>query len=142
MAKRRNRAPNIPAETLERARQQARGVTEEVPVEKPVETKPAPVQSAPATRTRTERRSEVRSSTAGSSRRANLQSGQPGRRTRNIEDMSPEMISNILAHPTKIVTEEELHQQYGYVLTDLRNMFLLAAALFAALILLAIFFIR
>ena len=47
------------------------------------------------------------------------------------------MIADILAHPTKQVSEEELRQEYSYVLSDLRNMGLLALSLIVLLIILA-----
>jgi hypothetical protein len=56
--------------------------------------------------------------------------------------MSTAMIENMLAHPTKIVTEAELHAQYGFVLKDLRNMGILAAGLMLSLVVLAIFFVH
>ena len=45
----------------------------------------------------------------------------------------------MLANPTKFVTEDELRGQYNYVLADLRNMGILAAALLVALIVIAQF---
>ena len=36
--------------------------------------------------------------------------------------------------PTKVVTEDDLRADYGFVIRDLRNMGILAAALFVALI--------
>jgi hypothetical protein len=134
MAKRRNRNPNIPSETLERARQQAMGVT---PASAPAD--PPPVENKPseaAPRSRTAR------GTITTRRPSTLQPGQAGRRVRAVEEMTPEMVAELLANPTRVVTEEQLHQQYGYVLNDLRNMFVLAAALFAVLIALAVIFVR
>lgn len=52
---------------------------------------------------------------------------------------SSEMLRQALAKPTKFVSEEQLHQEYGYVLSDLRNMFILAGGLFVLLIVLAQF---
>ncbi|MCU0465796.1 MAG: hypothetical protein MUF38_14670 [Anaerolineae bacterium] len=46
-------------------------------------------------------------------------------------------IADLLHNPTKTVSEEELHAQYGFVLADLRSMGLLAAASFGVLLLLA-----
>ncbi len=51
--------------------------------------------------------------------------------------MSPDVVADILAHPTKIVTEDELRAQYGFVIADLRNMGLLALGLMVALVVLA-----
>ncbi|MDK3158968.1 hypothetical protein QPK87_20660 [Kamptonema cortianum] len=51
--------------------------------------------------------------------------------------LTPEKVAYLLEHPTKTVTEEELHQAYGHVVRDLRNMAVLAAALVVFLIVLA-----
>lgn len=139
MAKRRNRTPNIPEETLERARQQAMGTAEAAAATSTLPSEEPKAASVPV-KSRAERRAEMRSS--GTVRRAGLQPGEPGRRTRRVEEMSSEMVQEMLANPTKIVTEAELHQQYGFVLTDLRNMFLLAAVLLITLIVLALVFVR
>lgn len=47
------------------------------------------------------------------------------------------MIADILAHPTKQVSEQELRQTYAYVLNDLRSMGLLAVSLLVLLFVLA-----
>jgi|SRR5690606_24849034 len=47
------------------------------------------------------------------------------------------MIADILAHPTKEVSEQELRQTYAYVLNDLRSMGLLAVSLMVLLVVLA-----
>jgi hypothetical protein len=46
-------------------------------------------------------------------------------------------IADILANPTKIVTEEELRSEYTYVLNDIRSMGLLALGLVVLLVVLA-----
>jgi hypothetical protein len=46
-------------------------------------------------------------------------------------------IADILAHPTKEVSEQELRQAYTYVINDLRSMGLLAASLMILLVVLA-----
>ena len=46
-------------------------------------------------------------------------------------------IADILAHPTKEVSEQELRQAYTYVVNDLRSMGLLAASLMVLLFVLA-----
>jgi len=48
-------------------------------------------------------------------------------------------IAELLANPTKFVTEEELRDEYTYVLQDLRGMGILAGVLFVALVLAAQF---
>jgi hypothetical protein len=47
------------------------------------------------------------------------------------------MIADILAHPTKEVSEQELRQAYTYVVNDLRSMGILAASLIVLLFVLA-----
>lgn len=123
MAKRnRKSTPNIPEETLERARQQAN-----------------PEGSQPAARSLpvAERRAAPR-------RRSDSIIQPTGVRTRRnrSDELTTAMIEEALANPTKIVSEAELRADYGFVLTDLRNMGLLAAALFLTLIVLAVFFVR
>jgi hypothetical protein len=121
MAKRKSttsetKASQLNPETLERARQQA------------VHT---------AAEERAERRARVRKATS------TREAGKPRRITpKSDEKLSPQMIEERLAHPTKFVSEAELRNDYSYVLRDLRNMGLLAAALFVVLIGLAVFFIR
>lgn len=130
MAKRRNRnsSPNIPAETLARARRQAAGLDPDVPevieptleAEVLAETQP-PAASVAAT---------------GASRRRIRE-----RKQLAYEEMSSEEVAERLSNPTRTVSEAELHAQYGYVLADLRSMGLLSAILFVALILIAGFVI-
>lgn len=111
-----SKAPQLNQETLERAREQA-------------------VQSAADERA--ERRARVRK--ASSAREV----GKPRRITpRSDEKLSSAVVEERLAYPTKFVSEAELRHDYSYVLRDLRNMGLLAAALFLVLIALAVFFIR
>ena len=50
-----------------------------------------------------------------------------------------DVIKNRLEHPTRVVTEEELSRDYGYVIKDLRSMGLLAAALIITMIVIAQF---
>ena len=45
-----------------------------------------------------------------------------------------ETVAELLANPTKVVSEEQLRAEYGFVIKDLRHMGILAAALFAALV--------
>jgi hypothetical protein len=47
------------------------------------------------------------------------------------------MINELLHNPTKVVTEDQLRSEYGYVLADIRGMFALAAGLIVLLIALA-----
>jgi hypothetical protein len=64
------------------------------------------------------------------------------KRPRRVEEMSGEYVAHLLANPTKTVSEAELHAQYGFVLKDLRNMFILAGGLFGLLVVLAVFLVR
>ena len=59
-----------------------------------------------------------------------------GRKKRRSE---PEtyMVEDALRHPTIFPTNEDLQAEYGFVLRDLRNMFLLAAVLMVALVVMA-----
>lgn len=125
MAKRRNRntSPNIPAETLARARRQAAGLDPDAPDPIEAEVESAPLTEAPAA---------VPLAGAGASRRRIRE-----RKQLAYEEMTSEEIAERLSNPTRTVSEEELHAQYGYVLADLRSMGLLSALLFVALILIA-----
>ncbi len=128
MSKRRNRAQvsgaaqdpaaKIPDETLERARQQLE------------EDQPAAAAETAADTAAAGRRARRRTTPSVSSRAAT--------RKRSVEEMTPAEIEELLHNPTRVVSEDELRDQYGYVLKDLRNMGLLAAALFAALIVIAL----
>lgn len=110
------KTPEIREETLERARAQA---------------------SQDAASERAERRARVRK--ASTVREA----GKPRRITRkDDENLTAQEIEERLAYPTKFVSEAELRSDYAYVLRDLRNMGLLAVALFVVLVGLAVFFIR
>lgn len=120
MAKRRRRKPNISKTVLEQARQGA--VDEGSATASPVASQsPA---SPPATKQPPRRR------------RA-LQSAQLERR-KDEGALDAEYVSELLANPTKVVTEDDLRADYGFVIKDLRNMGLLAAGLFIALIIVSL----
>lgn len=142
MSKRKNRgkSPNLPEEVLARARQQAglepaadqdEAEVEEAPPAPVVKPKAAEKAEKPAP-PRAERPRESR-------RRRELRQVeyQAGERKASAYDSA--MLAEMLAHPTRQVSEEELHEQYGYVITDLRNMGVLAAVLFVLLIVIAQF---
>jgi hypothetical protein len=118
-------------ELLERARQQARAI--EAEEEESVETVSAPpaAESQPGA---------VRQPAQGTQRRS--VSTAKRLRERNEEarkkSLTAEDISQMLANPTKIITEAELRAQYGFVLRDLRSMGILAGASFLFLIALAV----
>jgi hypothetical protein len=136
MSKRKNRSssPNLPQATLDRARQQL-GVTppqaeETELVEETVEaetevTSEVVLAAAPSAvvRPRTTRR------------RTEPVQAKGGRK----ENYDMDVIKNRLEHPTRMVTESELRQDYSYVIKDLRSMGVLAAALIVAMIVIAQF---
>lgn len=114
MAKRRRKKPNISNAVLEQARQ---GTLEQGG---PTETRNRQSQAADA-------------APAKPRRRRALQAAQLERR-KDEGALDAEFVAERLANPTKVVTEEDLRADYGFVIKDLRNMGLLAAALFIALI--------
>jgi hypothetical protein len=138
MSKRRNRNSNanIPQETLERARQQAAAANPKANAaddDEPevVESKPARVEPAAP---------RARSTVSAAARRGS--GAQSVRKRKSDDKMSPDIVADILAHPTKVVTEDELRAQYGFVIADLRNMGLLALGLMVALVVLAQILLR
>ena len=159
MSKRRNRtgAPNLPRETLERARRQA-GVpatepeeevelvdsageveteVNEVPEPAPVPRRvaePAPRPAAPAPRRVAESRATSASRSATAARR--------GRGVRPVtangkRELDHDQIASILEHPTKFVSDEEMKTEYGYVMQELRQVGMVAAGMFVVLVALA-----
>lgn len=52
--------------------------------------------------------------------------------------MSQEQVAYLLEHPTREVPTEELQKEYGFVLTDIRSMFLVAGGLILLEIILAL----
>jgi hypothetical protein len=69
---------------------------------------------------------------------ARRQANQPTA-TQATSGRSKKKTSKAQPAPAVKVTTEDLAKEYAYVISDLRNMGLLAAALFAALILVALF---
>ena len=143
MSKRKKKStsgPDLPQAALERARKQSRG--EEVEQDA-VEEKPK------APEKKVERRVESRTTqgpTAASRRaaaptttRRPQQPASAQRRTSKEKTLSNAMIQDMLEHPTKYVSEEQLREEYGFVLADLRSMALLSATLFVVLVILAQF---
>ena len=117
MAKRTRKKPNISQTALDQARQDS-------PAESEASTEKAPIATAPKTP------AEVKHNPRR--RRRELQAAQLNKR--KSEGLDPAYVADRLANPTKIVTEEELHADYGFVIKDLRNMGILAGVLFLALI--------
>ena len=114
MSRRRTRRPNLPQDTLARARREV-GLEE------------APAAGAGA-------RARRRSAGEGSA-------GRPARRARSLragEELTQEEIAERLANPVRQVSEGQLRAQYGYVIADLRSMGALALGLFVLIILVAL----
>lgn len=134
MSKRKNRssAPNIPSETLERARRQAAGENVDAS---------APQMPTSASKSREERRADMGVSTTRrryTATAAEMASTPRPYAKRKREELTIEDIDARLNNPDKFVTEEQLRAEYGYVLRDIRSMFILAGALFATLLVLGL----
>lgn len=126
MSKRKERGgQRLNRELLERARQQAQAIEEEAEAVEESESET----SAMVVITQKGTTSAPRRSTANRIRARNEEAR---KRALTAED-----ISYLLANPTKLVSSEELQEQYGFVLRDLRSMGLLAAASFGVLLVLA-----
>lgn len=123
MAKRRRKKPNIPQAALEHARQESN--VDETPDQPEAESEA--VKDVP--------KAELKSTTENKPRRRRrtVQSAKLEKR-KSEGALDSEYVAEMLANPTKVVTEEELHEDYAYVIRDLRNMGILAAVLFVALI--------
>ena len=141
MSKRKNRssAPNIPQATLDRARQQLGGDAVPAPDE-PVEAveaeiKPEPVKAAPVPSSRVAAQRAVSSprSRANANRRVQSAQSKGGHK----ELLDTEMVKNRLLHPTRIVTEDQLREEYGYVISDLRTIAIIAVAMVVLMVVLA-----
>lgn len=119
-------------ELLERARQQAREIEAE---EEDDSEEVAPVASVIG-----DQPVNVRRPAAGTQRRSVSTAKRLRERNEEVRRsaLTAEDISQMMANPTKVVTEAELRAQYGFVLHDLRSMGLLAAASFLILIALAV----
>jgi hypothetical protein len=139
MSKRKNRtaSPNIPQATLDRARQQISGdvpVTPAAPVEEAaVEAKVESVtQTNPAPRPSAARVS-ASSNRARSTRRVQPAQAKGGRK----EAMGTDIVRNRLMHPTRVVTENQLREEYGYVMRDLRMIGFISIAMIVLMVVVA-----
>ncbi len=121
MAKRRRRKPNISQTVLDQARQ---GLVDEGRREPQDQQPDAPEALGQAAKPPPRRR------------RA-LQAAQLERR-KDEGALDAEYVAELLANPTKVVTEDDLRADYGFVIKDLRNMGILAACLFIALIIVSL----
>ncbi len=127
MSRRRNR-PNLPEETLRRARRAAGLPTPEAESETPAA---MPASEDPAEHSRAARRAARR-------RQRLDDANKTTRNTRNDAAPDAAAIAERLAAPTQQVSEGELRTTYAHVLRDLRSMGLLAAFLLGVLVFLAL----
>jgi len=126
MARKRTRKkPNIPQAAIEQARQD-NGI-EETP-----DSSEADSPSASAVSTTETAQSTPSKPTRSRRRGRDLNAQLNKRKGDNGHDAA--FVAEQLANPTKIVTEDELKEDYGFVIKDLRNMGILAGVLFVALI--------
>lgn len=133
MARRKTSKPNLPADTLARARAQADNE----------ESTPAPNADLPEATTAeptadqlivveaaapimAQRPARPRPNRASTTKR--LQQAQADRQKKKAA-LEPEMIKEMLLNPTRFPTAQELARDYAFVVKDLRNMFVLAVAL-------------
>lgn len=119
----------INKDVLDRARQQARALEQQD--DDPIDESAEPAEStSPASSASSSAPVRRSVSTAKRLREKNEEARKKA--------LTAEEITEMLANPTKVVTSEELREQYGFVLADLRSMGILAAASFGVLILLAL----
>jgi hypothetical protein len=142
MSKRRNRksTPNIPQDILERARQQiaqqdTASAESGESVEEASEEVSTGISKPVASATKVNRAERAQPQKPRPRRREGIQPARFGEK--KIDPNDPETVQQLLANPTKVVTEDELRREYGYVLSDLRSMGLLAAGLVVALVIIA-----
>lgn len=130
MAKRRrNKKPNIPDQTLARARRQA-GVDDVAEADDNTD--------SDEQESNEEASAEAATPPQSASRRRRIGAVKL-ERSRRKGELTNEMIEEVLANPTTFVTEEQMQEEYQHVLLDLRNMGTLAAALMVLLVILAQF---
>lgn len=126
MAKRRRKKPNIPQSVIDEARQEnADGGSAST--------------AAPAKAKAEKTSSETPK--ARRSRRRDIQGGATLEKRKDSDSLTGDYIAEMIANPTKVVTEEDLRADYGFVIKDLRNMGILAAVLFVCLIGIAVVFL-
>jgi hypothetical protein len=138
MSKRKNRSasPNIPQATLDRARQQISGDAPLEPVEA-VEEAAAEAKVESVTLTNPPPRPAARIS-ASSSRTRGTRRTQPAQaKGGRKEAMGTDIVRNRLLHPTRVVTENQLREEYGYVMRDLRMIGLISIAMIVLMIVVA-----
>ena len=133
MSRRRNR-PNLPEETLRRARLAA-GL-EAAPAEKPADEATTPAAATERARETAAPAVDSRAALRAARRRKRL--ARASEAARQSETMDAEAIAERLRAPTRTVSEGQLREAYAYVLRDLRGMAMLAAVLIGALVVLAL----
>ena len=131
MSRRRNQ-PNLPEETLRRARRAAGLLPEE---EAAAETPPEAPEAVVAGAVTEDEDDDSRAAKRAARRRRLARATETARAE---EKMDAAEIAERLRAPTRTVSEGELRAAYSYVLRDLRSMGILAAALIGALVLLAV----
>ena len=149
--KNRNRKPNLPKASLERARLQAEGVDvdelaqQEQEAEAEAEAQAAPVapepepEPEPAAAAAPISRQVPRREDRGARRRAARPPSLTYSQRKNKEELDHDTIRQLLINPTKEVTEEELRADYGYVLNDIRNMLILTVFMVTLMVVLGLF---
>ena len=138
MSKRKNRksnSPNLPKETLQRARQEAGLIPAPEAEEDAEEAVEEAIEAVVVAQAPEVKRSRDTLPPAQASSRPSRKSRR--RQQLTYEEMTPEEVAEALENPTLVVTEEALREQYSYVLTDLRSMAILAGILFVALMVIA-----
>jgi hypothetical protein len=105
------------------------------------EAQPVVAEASPRESRRERRQTQDRGKGSSRRRRSQPEAAQfSGRRERERSGkIDGKRVQEMLAHPTKFVTEQELRDEYGYVLNDLKSMGMLSAVLVVVLILLAQF---
>lgn len=128
MAKRKKKrgTPNISAEAIERARQQLGDAESTEQTADPVQ------KTESAERRRRRERREQRREQRAQGQSEVVQYSQLSKRKR--DELDNETIEEMLANPTKFVTEDELRADYHHVITDLRSMGILAGVLLVVLV--------
>lgn len=126
-------AKKVNRDLLDRARQQAQSLESESVEDAEIEDAEEEVAASVARRSA----SASRLSDSGSRSRSTAARLREKNKETRKKAMTTDDVYDILAHPTKIVSEAELHTQYGFVLSDLRSMGILALATFVGLIVVA-----
>lgn len=126
-------AKKVNRDLLDRARQQAQSLESESVEDAEIEDAEEEVAASVARRSA----SASRLSDSGSRSRSTAARLREKNKETRKKAMTTDDVYDILAHPTKIVSEAELHAQYGFVLADLRSMGILALATFVGLIVVA-----